>query len=86
VADRVDATVDAVKAPRPHPTTDGACGNPERQELGKGDHPVLPFRHVGHEQVDRARGAFRTHTVRKAPDARALPPTQPIRGPAMRDA
>ena len=75
MADGIDPAVDSVKATRLDPAPDLAMGDAGREELGEGDDAMLAPCELGDHSIRLPFGAFRTHTVRKAPRASDLSPS-----------
>jgi hypothetical protein len=71
VADGIDAVVHSVQPTRPGPAPNRFGAEPEDNELGKSDDPVLPFRKGGDRSLQIAAsspsGRFRTYSGRNRP-------------------
>lgn len=82
VAQRVYAAVDPMQAAGMHSMRNGPTSDASGNELAEGHHSVLS----SCEPRDRliANGAFRTHTVRKAPRALVCPLYLPVSRPRRR--
>ena len=82
VAQRVYAAVDPMQAAGMHSMRHGPTSDASGNELADGHHSVLS----GRKPRDRliASGAFRTHTVRKAPRALVCPLYLPVSRPRRR--
>ena len=75
--------MDPMKSPHGHPPRDAARGNTGPNELIQGDDAVLPR---GDLREALIWDGFLPHTGTNPFTGAACPPTQPICGPAMRDA
>ena len=68
------AAMDPVQPPAAFAPQHAALAQPRAEELAEGDHPVLAGCDSGDHLVGR--GAFRLHTVHKAPERSASPPAE----------